>query len=184
MNTPDTRNFLRSAVGNFKSFRTLFHGVLFASAMLVLVTLASCSLFQGRRASIDLEAKISERTIRISNTTIGSGITLNPQVLHLVSGERVAWINQTSYDIRIRFAPDAGIYEAPSFVPRHSVVRLKVNETGSYPYTLLFSSSKTFGRVNGEIIVNETDPKRQGPLKIPDNGDSPDVPSIGLPEII
>jgi len=167
-----------------KYFRLVSYGRLLALPGLLLFVLTACSSLQSRGRPIDSGGKPFERAIRIYNTVIGSSIALNPPVLQIAPGEGVVWINQTSYDVRINFDAGAVVHEGPSLIPRHSAVREKFTEAGTYTYTLLFSASKTFGRVNGEIIVSEPERQPHPPSGLPDNEPSPQPPSLGMPEII
>ncbi len=164
-----------------KSFQRFLHIQLLVIPVFFLVLLSACSSFQGGAFFLS-GARPTESPIRISNTVTGTSITVSPPILHLTPGEGVVWINQTMYDVRINFDSDA--VEGPSVIPRHSTVREKFSEVGHYSYTLLFSSSKTFGKVRGEIVVREPEPQHQPPSIIPDNEPSQKRPPVGMPEVI
>lgn len=180
-----SKNPCRSAAGFFKSSRYFSQQIQrYTVPVCFLALLVSCSSFPGRGASVHPETALVERPVRISNTVIGSSIMLSPPLLHIAPGESVVWINQTTYDVRINFDADSVVALRPSVIPRHSTVRGRFNEVGTYPYTLLFSSSKTFGKVRGEIVVGDPEPRHQPPLNVPDKERSPEGPPVGMPEII
>ncbi|MFQ5780634.1 MAG: hypothetical protein ACE5HN_07595 [Nitrospiria bacterium] len=122
--------------------------------------------------------------IRISNAPIGASIEISPQRLKIAPGGRVVWINQTTYDVQINFDPDQTIAGKPSIIPRHSAVRGRFDQIGTFRYTLIFSSSKTFGRVRGTIVVEDPELHRKPPPSQPKEKRAPEGPPDGMPEII
>jgi plastocyanin len=149
-----------------------------------LFIITGCSSIQGRGDSVHPGNGFTERPIRISTAVFGSNIIVSPPILNIAPGEGVVWINQTAHNVRINFGADTVMTERPFVIPRHSTVRERFHKVGTYSYTLLFSSSKTFGKVSGEIVVGETGLQDHLPSNIPDNGDSPESPPVGMPEII
>lgn len=91
--------------------------------------------------------------IRIVGSVVGAAIELNPPILRIEPGQKVVWSNHTTYDLQINFEPGDADPGRPSFIPKLSSVPSKFEKAGTYSYTLIYSSSKTFGRVTGTIVV-------------------------------
>lgn len=127
-----------------------------------------------------LSARGSEEAeIRISDTLVGGNPEISPPLLKVRPGQRVVWSNNTNYQIQIQFEPDqaGAISERPSFIHPLSVAGGKFEEAGSYTYTLVFSSSKNFGRVTGTIVVESPDPPREKTAPAPPE-EAPAEPQI------
>jgi plastocyanin len=132
-------------------------------------------------ASMSAREKIPE--IQIAGSVVGAEITLNPPLLIIEPGQKVTWTNQTTYEIQINFDSDQTAEDRPSFIRPFSAVRGKFEHEGTYSYTLVYSSSKTFGRVTGTIIVGN--PHQEEPLpKRPQDRVPPEKIPDTLPEII
>lgn len=119
----------------------------FAAPILLLVFLTGCASF-----TVDQNDKAQ---IRISNGAMGSGLELNPPILKIEPGETVSWSNFTTYDLRIQIEPASPASDPPSFISPFTTVEKKFEEAGSYDYTLVFSTDKTFGRITGTIVVGD-----------------------------
>lgn len=120
------------------------------SSILLLVLLNGCASFP-----VDQDQKAQ---IRISNGAMGSGLEISPPVLKIEPGEIVSWNNFTTYDLRIQIEPSSPASDQPSFISPFMTVEKKFEEEGTYAYTLLFSTDKTFGRVTGTIVVGDRQP--------------------------
>ncbi len=139
------------------------HGRRFLTSLLLLVLLGGCASF-----SVDPEHKTE---IRISNGAMGSGLEINPSILKIKPGETVSWSNFTTYDLQIQIEPALRVSDQPSFISPFATVENKFEEAGTYAYTLIFSTDKTFGRVTGTIVVGDRQPgpplKREQPESPP-----------------
>jgi plastocyanin len=123
-------------------------GLLSSILLLVLLTgCASLSVNQGQKAQI-----------QILNGAMGSGLEVSPSILKIEPGETVFWNNLTTYDLRIQIEPSLPASDQPSFISPFTTVEKKFEEAGTYAYTLLFSTDKTFGRVTGTIVVGDRRP--------------------------
>ncbi|MFY9271186.1 MAG: hypothetical protein WAO55_15695 [Candidatus Manganitrophaceae bacterium] len=113
--------------------------------------------------------------ISISNSDLGGGIEVDRPVLRILPGEKVVWKNMTTYDLQLNVEPDL---KHPSFISPFSTGEASFNTPGTYSYTLLFSSAKTFGRVTGTIVVENPQPDRP-----PDENQEPEIlPPDQMPE--
>lgn len=135
----------------------------FPAFLLLFVLLTGCASF-----TVDQKDKAQ---IRISNGAMGSGLELNPPVLKIEPGETVSWSNFTTYDLRIQIEPAAPASDQPSFISPFLTVEKKFEEAGSYDYTLVFSTDKTFGRITGTIVVGDR------PTSPPHKREQPESPS-------
>lgn len=141
----------------------------------ILVSFTAC-------ASISAREKTPE--IQIVGSVVGADITLNPPLLKIEPGQNVTWTNQTTYEIQINFDSDQAAEGRPSLIRPFSAVRGKFDHEGTYSYTLVYSSSKTFGRVTGTIVVGNPQQKEEPLPKRPkDLVPGERIPDI-LPEII
>lgn len=128
----------------------LLHQSGFLTFLLILFLFAGCASF-----SVDQNHRAQ---IKISDGSMGSGLEVNPPVLKIEPGETVSWNNLTSYDLRIQIEPTSPASDQPSFISPLTTVEAKFEEAGTYSYTLLFSTDKTFGRVTGTIVVGDPRP--------------------------
>ena len=133
---------------------------------LLLLSGGGCASWQGR------EGVWPE--IQISDTSTGGSLELSPPLLTIEPGERVVWINHTTYEIQIEFEPGEKIQERPFFISPFSRAVGRFDREGTYSYTLTFSSSRTFGRVKGSIIV-QNKPSEKGTPEAPPTEETPDT---------
>lgn len=95
--------------------------------------------------------------IQIAPSDLGTGLEVHPPVVRIAPGGKVSWTNQTTYDLQINFEPSPS-EKSPAFISQNSSAEMVFDEAGTYSYTLFYSSTKTFGKVTGKIIVQ--DPNR------------------------
>lgn len=135
------------------------------TSILFLILLSGCAAL-----SVDQDHKAQ---IRISNGAMGSGLEISPPILKVEPGETVSWNNFTTYDLQIQIESASPTSDRPSFISPFMTVETKFEEAGTYTYTVIFSTDKTFGRVTGTIVVGDPPSppheKRQPPReRIPD----------------
>lgn len=118
--------------------------------MLLLVLLTGCASFRADQAY--------KAQIRISSEASGSGLQINPPILKIEPGGTVSWNNFTTYDLRIQIEPTLPASDQPSYILPFATVEGKFEKAGTYAYTLIFSTDKTFGRVTGTIVVGDRPP--------------------------
>lgn len=146
----------------------------FFLTMFVLASFTACASMSAREATPE---------IRISGSVVGADIQLSPPLLRVQPGQNVTWTNHTNYEIQINFESDqAG--ERPSLIRPFSAVRGKFDQEGTYSYTLVYSSSKTFGRVTGTIVVGNPPQRERSPQRKPKEVLPPEENPGTLPEII
>jgi len=129
---------------------SLYQGRGFPTLLLLLVLLTGCASL-----TIDQEPKAQ---IRISNGAMGSGLEISPPILKIKPGETVSWSNFTTYDLQIQIDPILPASDPPSFISPFTTIETKFDDAGTYAYTVIFSTDKTFGRVTGTIVVGERRP--------------------------
>lgn len=145
-------------------------------SLFVFISLAACASISAPREALP--------EIMISGSVIGAEIQVNPPLLKVDPGQKVVWTNRTNYEIQINFESDSSSGDRPSLIHPFSAVRGTFDREGTYSYTLVYTSSKTFGKVTGTIVVgNPTErekplPKRQKEVLPPE-----ETPGR-LPEII
>lgn len=122
----------------------------FLTSILLLALLTGCASF-----SVDPDRPAQ---IRISNGAMGSGLEINPPVLKIKPGETVSWSNFTTYDLQIQIERASPTSDQPSFISPFTTVETKFEEAGTYRYTVIFSTDKTFGRATGTIVVGDRPP--------------------------
>ena len=142
------------------------------------------AIFISFNACASMSARESIPEVMISGSVTGADIQLSPPVLKVEPGQKVIWTNRTNYEIQINFESDPANTDRPSLIPPFSAVRGKFDREGTYSYTLVYISSKTFGRVSGTIIVGNPPPAEK-PLPKNPKGPSPPQEAPGtLPEVI
>jgi hypothetical protein len=139
----------------------------------VFVSFTSCASISTREATSE---------IRISREMMGAGLELSPLLLRVEPGQKVT--NQTTYEIQINFESEEPIEEAPSLIQPFSAVRGRFDREGTYSYTLIYSSSKTFGRVTGTIVVGNPRQKERPLPRRPKEFLPPEETPDTLPDII
>ncbi len=146
----------------------------FSLVICILVSFTSCASMSAREAASE---------IRISGSVVGADIQVSPPLLRVEPGQNVTWTNNTNYEIQINFESDQ-TDERPSLLRPFSAVRGKFEQEGTYSYTLVYSSSKTFGRVTGTIVVGNPPQRERSPQRRPKEVLPPEETPGTLPEII
>jgi plastocyanin len=142
--------------------------------LLIFVSLAACASMPAREAA---------QEIMISGSVEGAEIQLNPPLLRIDPGQKVIWTNRTDYEIQINLESDSSSGDRLSLIRPFSAVRGTFDREGTYSYTLVYTSSKTFGKVTGTIIVGNP-PHRERPLPRKPKEALPEETPGMLPEII
>ena len=147
----------------------------FYLTILVLVSLTACASIPSGQTTPE---------IRISGSVVGAELEVNPPLLQIQPGQKVIWTNQTMYEIQINFDSDQSTGERPSLIRPLSAVRGQFDQEGTYSYTLVYSSSKTFGRVTGTIVVGNPRQKETPLPRKPREVFPPEEIPGNLPDII
>lgn len=118
-------------------------------------------VFAGCASSTVRNQDVAE--IRITDTLVGGNLEVSPSLLRIKPGQKVTWANSTNFDIQIQFDSEKveSISERPFLIRSLSTAQGKFEAPGTYSYTLVFSSSKTFGRMTGTILVEDSNPQNK-----------------------
>lgn len=141
-------------------------------------------VFISLNACASMSARESTPEVMISGSVVGADIQLNPPVLKVEPGQKVVWTNRTNYEIQINFESDPSSGDRPSLILPFSAVRGQFDREGTYSYTLVYTSSKTFGRVSGTIVVGNPPPAEKALPKKPKESSPPQEAPGTLPEVI
>jgi plastocyanin len=147
----------------------------FYLTIFVLASFTACASISTREAAPE---------IRISPEVMGAGLELNPLLLRVEPGQKVTWTNQTTYEIQINFESDPPVEGHPSLIRPFSAVGGSFDREGTYSYTLVYSSSETFGRVTGTIVVGNPRQKERSLPRRPKEFLPPEETPDTLPDII
>ena len=148
---------------------------LFCLTTFILVSFTGCASMSAREV-------IPE--IRIVEGIEGASIELSPSLLKIEPGQKFTWTNRTTYEIQINFDPDQTAADRPSLIRPFSTVGGKIDQEGTYSYTVVYSSAKTFGKVKGTIVVGNPREKMEPRPKTPKERVPPEEIPDTLPEII
>ena len=148
----------------------------FYLSLFVFVSLAACASMSAPREAVP--------EIMISGSAIGAEIQVSPPLLKVDPGQKVVWTNRTNYEILINFESESSGGDRPSLIRPFSAVRGTFDREGTYSYTLVYTSSKTFGKITGTIVVGNPPEREKSLPRRPKEVSPPEETPGALPEII